>query len=272
MCTYPSSTTRRPLCHLAAVLGLTLLVGLDSVRSELGVQCSAGCEESLKYCIETHVCVGGKTVEGFRDRCLIPKHLAEFCCEPDTSVSPTANLPAIACDLSTAFTYTWVPNYAQAFPGVTPGAASEQGCKNDLKKQYGDAAEKFLCPRSYCAAYMTNIASALQLTKGRVPTEADRCKEDGSKFCRPGIGPATAHSMPIDRFVCSSRNGGSGSGGKPAGTLRRLLEADKGGDKDDGGDGMGLLQISKGEFPACFCEFLRLLSGESAIADTPPSS
>ena len=71
-----------------------------------------------------------------------------------------------------------------------------------------------------------------ELTKGRVPTEADRCKEDGSKFCRPGIGPATAHSMPIDRFVCSTRNGGSGSGGKPAGTLRRLLEADKGGDKD----------------------------------------
>lgn len=119
----------------AAGTGMSLM-SLPRVSMSLP-SCSSDCETKTSLCIDYHVCVGGKTVLEFKERCQIKKHLEEDCCPVDEAKASNPNAVATACTFSSAFDHRWAKISGEK-PGVLPGgktasAAQTNQCRADSK-------------------------------------------------------------------------------------------------------------------------------------------
>ena len=125
--------------------------------------------------------MGSKTVTGFRDRCLIPKHLSENCCPIDSSANPADNSPALDCGLSSDFE-SWIDGIIQENGASDlPGASDSKTCKSSVAEKYGDDAVKWRCSTTYCSVMWDPwIKYAQENSKsGKVPTGSEYCSATG---------------------------------------------------------------------------------------------
>jgi len=142
------------LLSLSAVSRFSIIV--VTVTADKADPCPKDCEDKTTLCIDYHVCVGGKTVLEFKDRCQIRKHLIENCCPVDESIS-NANSNARGCTFSQAFHDFWEAESVDK-PGVRPGGKSETPDQtNACRKESEKKLTKYDCAADYVEKYKADV-------------------------------------------------------------------------------------------------------------------